>query len=101
MPGRNSRRLELEGSCLRQLYFVSSIVLAAPPYLQETYGVLWLQDRGASAQRLVDQFALIVAPVALGKGLSLFSELAAPTPLELMSSKAFPGSALAPIYRAA
>ena len=29
---------------------------------------------------LVDQFILVVAPVALGKGLPLFSELAAPVP---------------------
>ena len=48
--------------------------------------------RSLVAQGLVDQFALIVAPVALGKGLPLFSELAAPTPLQLMSSKAFPGA---------
>ncbi|EJL32064.1 dihydrofolate reductase [Caulobacter sp. AP07] len=53
------------------------------------------------AQGLVDQFALIVAPVALGKGLPLFSDLAAPTPLKLMSSKAFPGGAVAQIYRPA
>jgi len=53
------------------------------------------------AQGLVDQFALIVAPVALGKGLPLFSELAAPMRLKLMCSKAFPGGAVAQIYRAA
>jgi hypothetical protein len=29
--------------------------------------------------------------VALGKGLPVFSDLAAPKPLKLMSSKAFPG----------
>ena len=57
--------------------------------------------RSLVAQGLVDQFALIVAPVALGQGLPLFSELAAPTPLKLMSSKAFPGGAVAQIYRAA
>jgi dihydrofolate reductase len=57
--------------------------------------------RSLVAQGLVDQFALIVAPAALGKGLPLFSELAAPTPLELMSSKAFSGGAVAQIYRAA
>ncbi len=45
-------------------------------------------------------YALIVTPVALGKGLPL-SELAASTPLKLMSSKAFPGGAVAQIYRAA
>jgi dihydrofolate reductase len=57
--------------------------------------------RSLVAQGLVDQFALIVAPVALGQGLPLFSDLAAPAPLKLMSSKAFPGGAVAQIYRAA
>jgi dihydrofolate reductase len=57
--------------------------------------------RALVAQGLVDQFALIVAPVALGEGLPLFSELAAPVRLKLMSSKAFPGGAVAQIYRAA
>jgi hypothetical protein len=42
-----------------------------------------------------------VHPVALGKGLPVFSELAAPTPFKLMSSKAFPGGSVAQIYRPA
>ena len=57
--------------------------------------------RSLVAQGLVDQFALIVAPVALGEGLPLFSELAAPMRLKLVSSKAFPGGAVAQIYRSA
>lgn len=57
--------------------------------------------RSLVAQGLVDQFALFVAPVALGKGLPLFSELAAPLRLALTSSKAFPGGAVAQIYRPA
>jgi dihydrofolate reductase len=57
--------------------------------------------RSLVAEGLVDQFALWVAPVALGKGLPLFCELAAPTPLKLMSSKAFPGGAMAQVYRPA
>jgi dihydrofolate reductase len=57
--------------------------------------------RSLVAQKLVDQFALLVHPVALGKGLPVFSELAAPTPLRLVSSKAFPGGAVAQIYRPA
>lgn len=56
--------------------------------------------RSLVAHGLVDQFTLIVAPVALGKGLPLFSELAAPMPFKLVSSKAFPGGAVAQIYRA-
>ncbi len=55
--------------------------------------------RSLIAHGLVDQFALLVAPVALGKGLPLFSELAAPTRLNLVSSKAFPGGAVAQIYQ--
>jgi dihydrofolate reductase len=57
--------------------------------------------RSLVARGLIDQFVLLVHPVALGKGLPLFSELAAPTPLRLMSSKAFPGGAVAQVYRAA
>jgi dihydrofolate reductase len=57
--------------------------------------------RSLVAQGLVDQFVLAVAPVALGKGLPLFCELAAPARLKLISSKAFPGGAVAQIYRAA
>jgi dihydrofolate reductase len=56
--------------------------------------------RSLVALGLVDQFALIVAPVALGQGLPLFSELAAPTSLKLVNSKAFPGGAVAQVYRA-
>jgi dihydrofolate reductase len=57
--------------------------------------------RSLIAQGLVDQFALFMAPVALGKGLPLFSDIAAPMRLKLMSSKAFPGGAVAQIYRPA
>jgi dihydrofolate reductase len=57
--------------------------------------------RSLVAQGLVDQFVLFVIPVALGKGLPLFSELAAPMPLKLTSSKAFLGGAVAQVYRAA
>ena len=55
--------------------------------------------RGLVALGLVDQFILGVHPVALGKGLPLFSDLAAPARLKLISSKAFPGGAVAQVYR--
>lgn len=54
--------------------------------------------RSLIAEGLVDRFVLLVAPVALGKGLPLFCELATPMPLTLMRSKAFPGGAVAQIY---
>ncbi|MGR4864162.1 dihydrofolate reductase family protein [Caulobacter sp. LARHSG274] len=57
--------------------------------------------RSLVAQGLVDQFTLLVAPVALGQGLPLFSDLAAPLSLKLISAKAFPGGAMAQIYRPA
>lgn len=56
--------------------------------------------RSLVALGLVDRFALLVVPAALGKGLPLFSDLAAPTALELVSSRAFPGGGVAQIYRA-
>ncbi len=56
--------------------------------------------RSLVAEGLVDEFVLLVAPVALGKGKALFSELAAPRSLKLISSRAFPGGAVAQVYRA-
>ena len=47
--------------------------------------------RSLVARGLVDQLALLLVPVTLGKGVPLFSDLAAPMRLERMDSKAFPG----------
>ena len=55
--------------------------------------------RSLIAQNLVDEFALLVHPIALGKGMAIFSDLPTPRPLKLVSSKAFPGGAMAQIYR--
>ncbi len=57
--------------------------------------------RSLVARGLVDEFVLEVQPIALGKGHALFSELAAPMSIKLVSSKAFPGGAVAQIYRPA
>ena len=57
--------------------------------------------RSLICRGLVDECALLVQPVALGQGLAVFSELAAPRPLKLMSSRAFPGGAVAQVYRPA
>ncbi|MDP3492113.1 MAG: dihydrofolate reductase family protein [Hyphomonadaceae bacterium] len=57
--------------------------------------------RSLVARGLVDQFVLGIHPIALGKGLPLFSDLAAPRPLKLVSSTAFPGGAVAQVYRPA
>ena len=57
--------------------------------------------RSLVARGLVDQFVLGIHPIALGRGLPLFSDLAAPRPLKLVSSTAFPGGAVAQVYRPA
>lgn len=57
--------------------------------------------RSLIAQGLIDQYALLVHPVLLGKGLPIFSGLEAPRFLRLMRSIAFPGGSVAQIYRPA
>jgi dihydrofolate reductase len=57
--------------------------------------------RSLIAKGLVDQYALLVHPIALGKGLAIFSDLAVPRPLKLISSRAFPAGAVAQVYRPA
>lgn len=57
--------------------------------------------RSLVALGLVDQYDLLMHPVALGKGLPVFSDLAVPRPLKLMASKAFPAGSVAQIYRPA
>lgn len=50
---------------------------------------------------LVDEFQLLVHPVALGQGLPLFSELLKPIALQLVSATTFPGGAVAHVYSCA
>ena len=57
--------------------------------------------RSLIAQNLVDEYVLLVYPIVLGKGLSIFSDLPAPRPLRLVRSKTFPLGAVAQIYRPA
>lgn len=55
--------------------------------------------RSLIAQNLVDEYVLMVYPIALGKGVPIFSDLPAPRPLKLVRSKAFPLGSVAQIYR--
>ena len=57
--------------------------------------------RSLIARNLVDEYVLTVHPIVLGKGLAIFSDLSAPRPLKLVSSKTFPGGVVALIYRPA
>jgi dihydrofolate reductase len=47
---------------------------------------------------LVDEYRLLVHPVALGRGLPLFSAIATPLDLELVDLKRFSGGAVAHVY---
>jgi dihydrofolate reductase len=57
--------------------------------------------RSLIAEDLVDQYMLTVYPLALGQGLPIFSDLAQPRRLELISSRVFPKGSIAQIYRRA
>jgi len=50
---------------------------------------------------LVDEYQLLVHPVARGQGLPLFSELPKPMVLQLVSATTFPAGAIAHVYRPA
>ncbi|MDW5314388.1 dihydrofolate reductase family protein [Rhizobium sp. PL01] len=55
--------------------------------------------RSLIARELVDQYVLLVHPVVLGKGVPIFSDIAQPRRLKLISATVFPGGAVAQIYR--
>jgi dihydrofolate reductase len=55
--------------------------------------------RSLIAHDLVDQYMLMVYPLALGRGLPIFSDLAEPRRLQLVSSRVFPKGAIAQVYR--
>ena len=57
--------------------------------------------RSLIAQNLVDEYVLMVYPIVLGKGRTIFSDLPAPRPLKLVSSKAFPLGSVVQTYRPA
>jgi dihydrofolate reductase len=54
-----------------------------------------------SRHRLIDEYRLIVQPVALGDGLSLFAGLTAPLVLDLIEAQAYADGSVLHIYRPA
>ncbi|TAA24633.1 dihydrofolate reductase family protein [Pseudoxanthomonas winnipegensis] len=56
--------------------------------------------RSLIARNLVDEYALLVYPLALGQGLPIFSELTGKRHLALVDTTAFPSGAVAQTYRA-
>lgn len=57
--------------------------------------------RSLIAHGLVDQFELMIVPIALGRGLPIFTELTQPRRLTLVSWTAFPKGSILQIYRPA
>jgi dihydrofolate reductase len=57
--------------------------------------------RSLVAAGLIDEYQLLVHPVALGRGLAIFSELPKPLPLALVSTTRFAGGAVAHVLRRA
>ena len=55
--------------------------------------------RSLIAHGLVDQFDLLIVPLALGQGLQIFTALTHPRRLTLVSSTAFPRGSVVQIYR--
>jgi dihydrofolate reductase len=75
--------------------------------LKEQPGDFILAHGGASfaqslvACGLIDEYRLVVYPVALGRGLPLFSGLPRPLDLRLVSTASFDSGAVGAVYRAA
>jgi dihydrofolate reductase len=57
--------------------------------------------RSLVASGLVDEYQLLIHPVALGHGLAIFSELPQPLRLALVATHSFPAGAVAHVYRPA
>jgi dihydrofolate reductase len=57
--------------------------------------------RSLVASGLIDEYQLLVHPVALGRGLALFSDLPKPLLLALVSTTRFKGGAVAHVFRPA
>jgi dihydrofolate reductase len=53
-----------------------------------------------SRRGLIDEYRLVVLPVALGDGLPLFKDLATPLRLNLVEANSYPGGTLINVYQA-
>ena len=107
MQGPDGRQIRSPAQEWAETYVASGDLAEEVAKLKAQDGKPIIAHGGASfarsliARGLVDQFALLTHPVALGKGLPVFSDLANPRPLKLVNSKVFPAGAVAQIYRPA
>jgi dihydrofolate reductase len=90
-----------------QAYVVTGDLREEIAKLKSQHGKPIIAHGGASFARslvalgLVDQYVLLVHPVALGTGLPLFAGLPAPKTMKLLSSTTFPRGTVAQVYRPA
>jgi len=102
-----SAKLQPGGDSWGQAYIASGDLAEEIRKLKAQEGKPIVAHGGAGFARslvalgLVDQYVLLVHPVALGNGLALFSSLSMPRTFRLVSSTAFPKGATAQIYRPA
>jgi dihydrofolate reductase len=100
-----SKKLQPGAESWAQAYVASGDLADEMARLKAQDGKPIIAHGGASFARslvaagLVDQYALLVHPVALGNGMPIFSGLAAPRRFKLVNAKAFPKGAMAQIYR--
>jgi dihydrofolate reductase len=73
----------------------------------ETGGEIIMVHGGAafvqalSRRRLIDEYHLVIRPVALGHGMPLFKDLAQPLPLSLLAATTYPDGTAIHVYRPA
>lgn len=60
-------------------------------------GAAFVQD--LSRLRQIDEYHLVIGPVALGSGLPMFKDLASPLRFKLAQANTFPDGTIIPIYR--
>jgi dihydrofolate reductase len=53
-----------------------------------------------SRKGLIDEYRLVISPVALGSGMPLFKDLLAPLRLRLVESNSFTGGTVISVYEA-
>jgi dihydrofolate reductase len=75
-----------------------------PALKSESGGEIFAHGGAAFVQALsrfglIDEYRLVIHPVALGNGLPLFSDLAKPLRLDLAEAKNFPGGTVIHVYR--
>ncbi|MGH3178837.1 MAG: dihydrofolate reductase family protein [Streptosporangiaceae bacterium] len=52
-----------------------------------------------SRHGLIDEYRLVILPVALGAGLPLFKDLPGPLRLDLAETRSFPGGTIINVYQ--